>query len=120
MRTTISGSADKGSKQFGALLGSETANATRLRDRRTLHDAFGLHFANRRQRAYEIVGAHLCDALLVRREGEEFVEREFTRLHEPLHFSATTSIRDGQARRFDTLFLRQCGRSRCHEVRLLR
>jgi len=36
------------------------------------------------------------------------------------NLGATTTIRNSQARRFDALFLRQGGRSRCHVVRLPR
>src|SRR5579863_6300812 len=58
MRTAMKGSADKGSKQFCALLGSKTPDPTGLGDRCIVHDAFGLHFTNGGQRTDEVVGTH--------------------------------------------------------------
>lgn len=71
----MKGSADKGSEQFGALLGTETPNPSGLGDRRVVHDPFGLHLADGRQRTDEVVGAHLRHALLTGREFEKFLER---------------------------------------------
>src|SRR5208282_2957482 len=114
MKMTTNGSADKVSKQFGALLGTQSTNATRLGDRSALHDALGLHFANGRQRTNEVVGPHLGHALFVRRESEELIEGELPRLHQSLYFRATPTIRHRQSRRFHSLLLRQGGWCRCH------
>jgi len=96
MRTTTSGSADKSSKQFSALLRAKTSNTASLRDRSTLHDALGLDFTDRRQRRDQVVRAHLGYALLVRGQREELFERKFAGLDEALHVGATSTIGDRQ------------------------
>src|SRR5580700_6438758 len=74
MRTAMKGSADKSSKQFCALFGTETPDPPGLGDRRVVNDSFSLHLADGGQRADEVVGAHLGHALLSGGEVEEFLE----------------------------------------------
>src|SRR5580700_1184402 len=75
MRTAMKGSADKSTKQFCALFRSESPDPAGLGDRRVVHDSFGLHLADCRQGADEVVGAHLGHALLARGQFEELFER---------------------------------------------
>src|SRR5580704_3158893 len=93
MRTAMKGSADKSSKQFCALLRPETPDPAGLGDRRVVHDSFGLHFSDRRERADEVVGAHLGHALLACRQLEELFQRQLARLHLSLHLGASSTIR---------------------------
>jgi hypothetical protein len=89
----MKGSADKSSKQFCALLRSETPDPAGLGDRRVVHDSFGLHLTDGGQCADEVVGAHLGHALLARGQFEEFLEGELAGLDLSFHFSASTTIR---------------------------
>src|SRR5487761_2581228 len=117
--TTTSGSADKGPEELRALLGSQAAPPAGLGDGGASHDAFGLHLADRRQRADQVVGAHLRDALLPGGQLEELLEGEVARLDHPLDLGASAPVRDRQARRFHALVVRQGRRGWSHAARLL-
>src|ERR1700689_4348291 len=119
MRTAMKGSADKGSKKFCALLGTESPDPAGLGDGRVVHDSFGLHLADGGQRADEVVGAHLGHALFARGQVEELLERQLARLHLALHFGPSTTVRHRQTRRLNSLFLRAVRRSGSHVVRFL-
>ena len=114
----MKGSADKGSKQFCALLGSKTPDPTGLGDRGIIHNALGLHFTNGGQRTDEVVGTHLSNALFAGSEFEQFFERKLTGLHLAFDFGTSTSVRYSETRRLHSLFLREVRRGGSHVVRL--
>jgi hypothetical protein len=74
MSTAMKGSADKSPKQFRALLRAKSSDAPGLRNGRVVHNPLGLHFANGRKGADEVVRAHLGNALLTSGELKEFVK----------------------------------------------
>jgi len=112
IKTKTEESATKGPEEFGALLGSKSAYATRLSNRGILHDAASLDFSNGRECTYEVECAHLSDTLFVLGQAKQCLERELAGLDEALDIGTSAAIGDGKLRRSNALFLAQARRRR--------